>query len=154
MLDNSLDVELWQICPFIEEKSTFQNKHKSGTFDIRKRILNCSSNLVVYLIECNSCSKQHVGSTIQRSVAVLITIKVWLEKCQKIVPRNVMSIKNNCLSHFNSKGNNGMEGWEITIIDRAEYVLGLRRRESCWQHRLNMFISNGLKERFFCIPML
>ena len=110
--------------------------------------------MVVYLIECNSCSKQHVGSTIQRSVAVLITIKVWLEKCQKIVPRNVMSIKNNCLSHFNSKGNNGMEGWEITIIDRAEYVLGLRRRESCWQHRLNMFISNGLKERFFCIPML
>ena len=53
-----------QICPLIEETKTFQNKDKSETFDIRKGILNCSSNLVVYLIECKSCSKQYVGSTI------------------------------------------------------------------------------------------
>ena len=54
----------YQICPFIEETKTFQNKDKSETFDIRKGILNCSTNLVVYLIECKSCSKQYVGSTI------------------------------------------------------------------------------------------
>ena len=35
-----------QICPFIEETKTFQNKDKSKTLDIRKGILNCSSNLV------------------------------------------------------------------------------------------------------------
>ena len=50
-----------QICPFIEETKTFQNKDKSETFDIRKGILNYSSSLVVYLIECKSCSKQYVG---------------------------------------------------------------------------------------------
>ena len=54
----------YQICPFIEETKTFQNKDKSETFDIRKGILNCSTDLVVYLIECKSCSKQYVGSTI------------------------------------------------------------------------------------------
>ena len=53
-----------QIFPFIAETKTFQNMDKSKTFDIRKGILNCNSNLVVYLIECKSCSKQYVGSTI------------------------------------------------------------------------------------------
>ena len=37
-----------QICPFIEETKAFQNKDKSETFDIRKVILNCITNLVVY----------------------------------------------------------------------------------------------------------
>ena len=49
---------------FIEEINIFQSKDKSETFDIRKGILNCSTNLVVYLIECKSCPKQYVGSTI------------------------------------------------------------------------------------------
>ena len=40
----------YQICPFIEENNTFQNKDKSETFDIRKGILNCNSDLVFYLI--------------------------------------------------------------------------------------------------------
>ena len=48
-----------QICPFIEETKTIQNKDKSETFDIRKGILNCSTDLVVYWIECKSCSKQY-----------------------------------------------------------------------------------------------
>ena len=76
------------------------------------------------------------------SVTVLIIRKVGLEKCQKFIPRNVMSIKN------------GMEDCKITIIDRAENVLELRRRQSYWQHRLDTFIPNGLNERFVGIPIL
>ena len=44
--------------------------------------------------------------------------KVYLKKC------NVYQ------EQFHSHFNNGMEDWKITIIDRAENVLGLRRRES------------------------
>ena len=44
------------------------------------------------------------------------------------------------------------ENRKITIIDRAENVLKLRRRErereSYWQHELHMFISNGLNIGF------
>ena len=76
---------------------------------------------------------------LHHSVAVLIITKVGLEKCQKFIPRNVMSIKNNFI---------------VTIIDRTENVLELRRRESYWQHRLDTFIPNGLNERFVGIPML
>ena len=36
----------------IEESNTFQNKDKEEMFDIRKGIVNCNSNLLVYLIEC------------------------------------------------------------------------------------------------------
>ena len=56
--------------------------------------------------------------------------------------------------YFNSEGHNGMEDWKITIIDRAENVLRLRRRESYWQHRPDAFITNGLNERFVGISIL
>ena len=75
------------------------------------------------------------------------------EKCQKLIPRNVISIKKQFHRHFNSEGHNEVEDWKITIIDRAENVSELRRRESYWQHRLDKFISNWLNERFVSIPM-
>ena len=83
-----------QVCPFIEETKTFQNKGKSETFDIRKRVSNCSTDFVVYLIECKSCSNQFWIKLLHCSIPVLIIIKVGLEKCQKFIPRNLMSIKN------------------------------------------------------------
>ena len=60
------------------------------------------------------------------------------------------------------------ENRKITIIDRAENVLKLRRRErergrererergreSYWQHELRMFISNGLNIGFVDISVL
>ena len=46
--------------------------------------------------------------------------------------------------HCNCEGHNGMEDWKITIIDRAENVLELKRRESYWQHSLDKFIPDGL----------
>ena len=85
----------------------------------------------------------HVLSSIwvvllHHSVAVLIIIKVGLEKCQKFIPRNVMSIKNSFTG----------TQWD------AKNVLELRRRESYWQHSLDTFIPNGLNERFVGIPLL
>lgn len=37
--------------------------------------------------------------------------------------------------------------WEVMLIDQAESVGDLKRRESCWQHKLDTFQSNGLNER-------
>ena len=39
-------------------------------------------------------------------------------------------------------------------MDRAENVLEIMRRESYWQHRLDMFIPNGLNQRFVAMPIL
>ena len=81
-----------QICPVIAD---FQTKDKSERFDIRKGILT-----VVPIWLFTRLSVNHVLSSmwevlLHRSVAVLIIIRAGLEKCQKIIPRNVISIKNN-----------------------------------------------------------
>ena len=40
-----------------------------------------------------------------------------------------------------------MLDWKFTLIDQADDVNSLRRKESFWQHTLNTFISEGLNER-------
>ena len=139
-----------QICPFIEKTKTFQNKDKSETFDIRKGILNCGSNLVVYLIECESCSKQYVGSTITPFRSRFKNYKSGARKVSKVYPKKCNVYQEQFHRHFNCEGHNGIEDWKI--INRAENVLELRRRESYWQHRLDTFIPNGLNERFCRYP--
>ena len=76
-----------QICPFIEETKTLQNKHKSEILDIRKGILNSSTNLVVYLMECKSCSKQYVGSTITPFRNRFNNYKTGTRKVSKVYPK-------------------------------------------------------------------
>ena len=141
-------------CPFIEETKTFQNKDKSETFDIRKGILNCGSNLVVYWIECKSCSKQYVGSTITPFRSRFNNYKSGARKVSQAYPKKCNVYREQFHRHFNYEGHNGIEDWKITIIDRVENVLELRRRENYWQHRLDTFIPNRLNERFVGIPML
>ena len=138
-----------QTCPFIEETKTFQIKDKSETFDIRKGILNCGSNLVVYLIECKSCSKQYVGSTITPFRSRFNNYKSGARKVSKAYPKKCNVYREQFHRHFNYEGHNGTEDWKITIIDRVENVLELRRRENYWQHRLDTFIPNRLNERCY-----
>ena len=76
-----------QIFHFIEETNIFQNKDKSETFDISKGILNCSTNLVVYLIEFKSCSKQYVGSTITPFYSRFNNYKSGSRKRSKVYPK-------------------------------------------------------------------
>ena len=109
----------YQICPFIEETNTFQNKDKSETFDIRKEILNCSSNLVVYLAECKSCSKQYLGSTIAPFCTHFNNYKSGARKVPKFYPNKCNVYQEQFHHHFKSEGHSGMEDWDITIIDRA-----------------------------------
>ena len=116
--------------------------------------MTCSSNLVVYLTECKSCPKQYVGSTITPFRTRFNNNKCGARKVSKVYPNKCNVYQEQFLRHFNAEGHNGMGDWKITIIDRAENVLPLRRRESYWQHRLDMFIPNGLNERFVDIPML
>ena len=40
-----------------------------------------------------------------------------------------------------------MSDWEIPLIDQAESVDDLSKRESFWQYELDNFQPNGLNER-------
>ena len=59
---------------------------------------------------------------------VLLHRSVQLEKCQKLIPRNVMSIKNNFITTLTLIDTTGGRTGKFTIIDRAENVLDLGRR--------------------------
>ena len=101
-----------------------------------------------------SCSKQYVGSTITPFLSRFNNYKSGARKVSKVYPKKCNVYQEQFHRHFNYEGHNGIEDWKITIIDRAENVLELRRRESYWQHRLNTFIPNGLNERFVGISVL
>ena len=47
----------------------------------------------------------------------------------KVYPKKCNVYQEQFHRHFNSEGHNGMEDWKITIIDRTENVLELKRRE-------------------------
>ena len=83
---------------------------------------NCRINLVVYLTECKSCSKQYVGSTITPSRSRFNNYKSGARKVSKVYPKKCNVYQEQVHRHFNSEGHNGMEGGKITIIDRVEIV--------------------------------
>ena len=86
--------------------------------------------MVVYLIQCKSCSKQYVGST-------MTTFRTSFNNCYKSGTKIVSKVYSNKCNvyqeqfrpHFNSDVQNGMEARKITITDTAENVLELRLSE-------------------------
>ena len=80
--------------------------------------------------------------------------KSGARKESKVYPKKCNVYQEQFHPHFNSEGHNGMQDWKITVIDRAENVLELRRRDRYWQHSLDTFIPNGLNKSFVGIPML
>ena len=50
-------------------------------------------------------------------------------------------------SHFEEVNYNGEDDWEVRLIDQTNNVENLGKRESFWQHELDIFQPNGLNER-------
>ena len=94
-----------------EETKHFQNKDKKGTFDIRKRILNHSSKLVVSLIECKSYSKQYVRSTTTSFHDHFNNYKSEAIKVSKVHPKKCNIYKGQFPRHFNYEEHNWMEDY-------------------------------------------
>ena len=86
--------------------------------------------MVVYLTEYKSFPKQYVGSTITPFLSRFNDYKSGARKFSKFHPKKCNVHQEQFHRHFNSEGHYGMEDWKITIIDRAEDLLELRRRES------------------------
>ena len=49
-------------CPRIKESKTFSSTYTRQTYKMRHR-LTCKSSWVIYLVTCEVCRKQYVGST-------------------------------------------------------------------------------------------
>ena len=49
--------------------------------------------------------------------------------------------------HYCSDTHNGTEDWVITLIDSAETLKDLRRKELYWMYRLKTYALSSLNER-------
>ena len=49
--------------------------------------------------------------------------------------------------HFCEEGHIGEEDWLVQIIDQADSLPTLRKKEMFWKNRFNTFYPNGLNEK-------
>ena len=139
--------KICQVCSFINGESVFSDSENKYSFDIRAGVLNCNSDHIVYLFECKSCAKQYVGSTITKFRYRFNNYKSVFRRVSKSFPEYCRVNQEHFHRHFNQSDHNGMDDWKVTLIDKADNEVDLRKRESFWQYKLNTFLPHGLNER-------
>ena len=76
-----------------------------------------------------------------------ITIRVHREILNKeAVPKQALKQKR-FHEHYCSDRHNGIEDWVITLIDSADTLKELRKKELYWMYKLRTYAPYGLKER-------
>ena len=131
------------VCNYIVCDSTFSDKDSLKTYNIRAGSLNCSSSMVVYLIQCKTCKLQYVGSAITPFRKRFNNYKSH----NKLYNSKGSSPQESFHAHFSLPDHNGKADWAVTLIDQAENEQSVRRKECFWQYQLNTFNPNGLNER-------
>ena len=132
----------YEICELIVSTDNFKSTTTQRTYFIRPPDLKCSSKNVVYLFTCKTSSKQYTGSTEDfrpRFNNYRYTHRNFLKR--KKVKQESFN------PHFAEAEHNGVEDWEVRLIDENDNVEDLRKRESFWQHELETFQLNGLNEQ-------
>ena len=104
--------------------------------------------MVVYLIECRVCGKQYNGSTVIKFCARANNYKSTHRNFRKEQILFDQARNQKCFhEHYLQNDHNGICDWEITIIDHAEMVKSLWRKELCWYHKLKTYAPFGLNKR-------
>ena len=65
---------------------------------------------------------------------------------KEAVPRQALKQKR-FHEHYCSDRYNGVEDWVITLIDRADTLKELRRKELCWMYKLKTYAPYCRNER-------
>ena len=126
---------------------TFKSKHFNEVYKINNDY-NCHSKMAVYLIECRVCGEQYTGSTKTkfrlRSNNYKSTHRKFIIK--KEVPKQALKQKR-FHDHYCTESHTGIEDWVITLIDRADTLKELRKKELYWMYKLKTYAPYGLNER-------
>ena len=141
-----------QICGLIQEGDSFQDSDENRSFNIFSGRYNCNSENVVYLLQCECCHKKYVGSTKTKFRQRFNVYKSYFRSYARkhnegTLERGKLIPQSNFFSHFFETNHRGKFDVTIKIIDGAENVFSLRRKELFWQYRLGTFLPRGLNER-------
>ena len=128
-----------EICEHIVSTDSWKSTTTQQTYFIKLENLKCSSENVVYLFICKTCSKQYIG---------LITKDVHTKPSSKVKKLNKTHLKLilqrlTIMVRMTGK-------WSLKFeneIDQTNNVEEPGKRESFWQHELDTFQPNGLNER-------
>ena len=133
------------VCKYICKTDQFCSHASTNkkTYKIRTEDLNCNSKGVVYLAECKICGIQYVGSASTKFRLRFNNYKSAHRKYRSGQNTPQQSFH----AHFSQENHNGMEDWKFTLIDQAENLDTLRRKEAFWQNALDTFQPLGLNER-------
>ena len=102
----------------------------------------------VYLIEREIFDEQYTGSTKTKFRSRANNYKSTQRKFvnKEAVPKQ--ALKQKCFhEHYCSDRHNGIKDWVITLIDSADTLKELRRKELYWIYKLKTYASYGLNER-------
>lgn len=132
-----------KVCFYIKETDSFQDKSGNKTFKI-KHTINCNSKYVVYLLQCKVCRKQYVGSA-ETSFRLRFNNYSSCNRRHNAGAKNVP--QESLHRHFDQSDHHRMEDWEFILIDQAESLESVRRKEDFWQNMLDTFVPKGLNER-------
>ena len=146
-----------QVCGLVVCDTHFTSKITGRTFEIRGGPYHCNSSNVVYLLECKTCAIQYVGSTGQEEGDTKFRHRVndYKSKHKKFLERKEAGTLNKgkavsqaaLHSHFAQHGHNGVGDFSFKIIDGADSLSEIRKRESFWQYKLRTFLPEGLNDR-------
>ena len=128
---------------------TFYNNKGDCEFKIRKGIMNCDTNHVVYCLTCKTCNKKYVGSTTTSFRLRFNNYRSHFRtyKREKAEGKKISVPQGGLFEHFLQDGHNEMSDWSFQLIDRSIDMEKLLMRESFWQYRLDTFLPAGLNDR-------
>ena len=125
---------------------TFKSKHFNEVCKINKDY-NRNSKMAVYLIKCRVCGEQYTGTKTKfrsRANHYKSTHRKFISK--KEVHKQALKQKR-FHDHYSTESHTGIEDWVITLIDRADTLKELRKKELYWMYKLKTYAPYGLNER-------
>ena len=138
------------LCENMKGTCTFKSKHLDEIHKISKKY-NCNSKMAFYLIECHIYGEQYTESA-------KTTFRSRANNCKNMqrkfmnkvaVPKQAQK-QERFHEHYCSDRHNDIEEWVITLIDSADTIKELRRKELYWMYRLKIYAPYGLNKRDVC----
>ena len=135
------------LCKNLKDTFTFKSKHLNGVHKTNKKY-NCNSKMADYLIECKICDEEYTGSTQTKFRSRANNYKSTQRKFvnKEAVPKKALKQKR-FHGHDCSDRCNGIEDWVITLIDSADTLKKLKKKELYWMYKLKAYAPFGLNQR-------
>ena len=135
------------LCENMKDTCTFKSKHLNEVRKINRRY-NWNSKMAVYWIECEICGEQYTGSIKTKFRTRENNCKSTQRKFvnKEAFPKQALKEKR-FHEHYCSDRHNGIEDWVITLIDSANTLKELRKKELYWMCKLKTYAPYGLNEK-------